>query len=288
MKNFILVGLMLLCANLFPQVGIDTDTPNGASILDIVSTEKGVLIPRLTSTERDSNLADNDINTVPPNGVVNTEITPGLLIFNTTANAFEYWDGVLWKRLNFDAPAGPGVKGAVKIIGQTGANTLPSVSLTHSGNTFGPRAEMKFSDSLIFAPAPTTTWPPNETHPNTTHAIYKYSNVTPPGAINPMGKVWRENNTPGQVHVWRLNVLILTQANNAGSIMAIMKNPISNFEVNAIHQIPAGSGTGNLVTFYFYTIADNESLDYGRGYKILLSAENECTVTFQSLTRISL
>ena len=288
MKNFILVGLMLLCANLFPQVGIDTDTPNGASILDIVSTEKGVLIPRLTSTERDSNLADNDINTVPPNGVVNHDITPGLLIFNTTANAFEYWDGVLWRRLNFDQPAGPGVKGAVKIIGQAGANTLPSVSLIHSGNTFGARKELIFTDSLIFAPPPTTTWPANETHPNTTHAIHKYSNLVPPGGMNPMGRVWRENNVPGQVHVWRLNVLVATGANNAGSIMAILRNPISNFEVNAIHQIPGGSGTGNLVTFYFYTIADDESLNYGRGYKILLSSENDCTVTFKSLTRISL
>lgn len=101
---------MHLCVNLFPQVGIDTDTPNGASILDIVSTEKGVLIPRLTSTERDSNLADNDINTVPPNGVVISNITPGLLVLNTTANGFEYWDGVLWRRLNFNRPgSGQGI-----------------------------------------------------------------------------------------------------------------------------------------------------------------------------------
>ena len=87
------------------------------------------------------------------------------------------------------------------------------------------------------------------------------------------------------MHVWRLNVFVATGANSAGSNMAI---PISNFEINAIHQIPARSGTGNLVNFYFYTIADNESLDYGRGFKIFLSSENDCTVIFKPLTRISL
>lgn len=101
---------MHLCVNLFPQVEINTSSSNGASILDILTTEKGVLFPRLTSTERDSNLADNDIITVLPNGVVISNITPGLLVFNTTANGFEYWDGVLWRRLNFNRPgSGQGI-----------------------------------------------------------------------------------------------------------------------------------------------------------------------------------
>lgn len=288
MKNFILVGLMLLCANLFPQVGIDTDTPNGASILDIVSTEKGVLIPRLTSTERDSNLADNDINTVPPNGVVNTEITPGLLIFNITENAFEFWDGILWRQLFYNTSTAAGNAGAVKIIGQEGPLTLPSISLTHGGNTFGSKKEMEFTEDLIFAPAPTTSWPENEQNPWTSETIYTTSTLIPPGSTTPMGKVWRENPVLGQVHVWRLNVLIGTGPNSSGSLMAVMRNQMSGFEVVDISQIPSGSATGNVLTFYFYTIADDASLDPGRGYKILLASDTDCTVTFMDLTRISL
>ena len=40
MKNSIFFGLMLMCIYSFSQVGIDTETPNDAAILDIVSNEK--------------------------------------------------------------------------------------------------------------------------------------------------------------------------------------------------------------------------------------------------------
>jgi hypothetical protein len=37
---------------IFSQVGIDTTNPNVTSILDISSTNKGILIPRMTVTQR--------------------------------------------------------------------------------------------------------------------------------------------------------------------------------------------------------------------------------------------
>ncbi len=59
---------------IFPQVGIGTTLPDNSAILDIKSTEKGILIPRLTSIEK--------ANIILPE--------KGLLIFNTNTNKFEY------------------------------------------------------------------------------------------------------------------------------------------------------------------------------------------------------
>lgn len=51
-----------------------------SAILTIGSNDKGLLIPRLTTLERDGIL-------IP---------ATGLLIYNTTTNQFEYFDGVVW------------------------------------------------------------------------------------------------------------------------------------------------------------------------------------------------
>ncbi|GAE63131.1 hypothetical protein [Chryseobacterium indologenes] len=72
--------LLFIYGFVYAQVGIDTTTPNGATVLDIVSNQKGILIPRLTDTDRDTYLADNNASTVPPAGVVNANLTAGTLI----------------------------------------------------------------------------------------------------------------------------------------------------------------------------------------------------------------
>lgn len=63
----------------FAQVGIGTTNPDSKSILDIVSSNKGMLIPRMTKTERDL---------IQPNG------QKGLMIFNTTQNCFNFWNTI--------------------------------------------------------------------------------------------------------------------------------------------------------------------------------------------------
>lgn len=56
------------------QVGIGTTNPDASSILDIESTEKGVLVPRLTTAE---------ISAIP-------NPAKGLLVYNTDMNIFEF------------------------------------------------------------------------------------------------------------------------------------------------------------------------------------------------------
>jgi hypothetical protein len=68
------ISLFLLTLSLVSnaQVGIGTSTPNASAILDISSTGKGVLLPRLTTAQI--------------NGIQNPE--PGLLVFNASTKKF--------------------------------------------------------------------------------------------------------------------------------------------------------------------------------------------------------
>ena len=70
LKCFLIQIVLLLPISIYAQVGIGTTTPDASSALDVSSTSKGLLMPRLTTTER------NNIS-LP---------ATGLMIFNTTLN----------------------------------------------------------------------------------------------------------------------------------------------------------------------------------------------------------
>lgn len=73
------------------QIGIQTNSPDASAALDIVSTDKGLLIPRVTLT---SNLSSPSPITSP---------ATGLLVFNTGANqtvGLYFWDGSSWNLFN--------------------------------------------------------------------------------------------------------------------------------------------------------------------------------------------
>ncbi|HCN52102.1 MAG TPA: hypothetical protein DIT10_23975 [Chryseobacterium sp.] len=269
---------IFMCSFIGAQVGINTVSPNGATVLDISSNQKGILIPRLSDSDRDTNLADNDASTVPPAGVVNANLTAGTLIFNTTTNNFQYWDGTLWRQLFVPTSSQAGNDGVVK-VNSGNANVKPSLSLVASGNTYGPRQQVIYATPLIFAASPTTSWPETTVpFPGVTANIY----------IDATGK-WRENEISGQVHVWRLIANVIPGSNSSGSVKATFTNPDSGFEVNSIQLLPSGSsGSGKILTFYFYTIADPASLAPGKGYQLFMEADTGCTVNIDSFTRVSL
>jgi len=86
LKTFLIV--MLLQGSIaYSQIGIQTNTPDPSSALDIVSTTKGLLIPRVTLT---NSLANPSPVTAP---------ATGLMVFNSGANqpvGFYYWNGSAW------------------------------------------------------------------------------------------------------------------------------------------------------------------------------------------------
>lgn len=87
-KNFCFYILIILPLILNAQVGINTLTPNSSSILDIVSNNKGVLIPRV------SLISSTDVTTIQ-----NPETS--LIVYNLNTNAdispgFYYWESNKW------------------------------------------------------------------------------------------------------------------------------------------------------------------------------------------------
>lgn len=66
------------------NVGIGTTTPNASAQLDVTSTTKGMLIPRMTDAEK----------------IAIPSPAQGLLIFNTNSNSFQYYNGVSWVNIS--------------------------------------------------------------------------------------------------------------------------------------------------------------------------------------------
>lgn len=78
------------------QIGINTTSPADGAILDVTSSDKGFLMPRVTLTGSD------DVTTITPSA------TTGLMVYNTTnagsgstkvTSGFYYWSGSVWRRL---------------------------------------------------------------------------------------------------------------------------------------------------------------------------------------------
>ncbi len=93
MKNTIatfIVFILIICNNANGQVAINTigAEANSHSMLDISSDSKGLLIPRLTSVQKDALASNIGIS------------EKGLLIFNNDDSFFYYWDGTLFNKLN--------------------------------------------------------------------------------------------------------------------------------------------------------------------------------------------
>lgn len=63
------------------NVGIGTSSPDNNAVLDITSTSKGVLFPRLSTVQRDA---------------IPAPIPTSLTIFNTTTNCLEFYVGTTW------------------------------------------------------------------------------------------------------------------------------------------------------------------------------------------------
>ncbi len=91
MKNLYLIIIIVLLGvqvNLFAQdggvsIGKGDADADPSAILELVSTNKGLLIPRLTSSER---------------GNIDSPAT-GLLVYDTSLSGFYYWTGSSWKAI---------------------------------------------------------------------------------------------------------------------------------------------------------------------------------------------
>lgn len=123
--TFLLIAICFLLTNsLLGQgnVGVGITNPNPSAILDLTSNDKGILIPRLTSAERNAVVAP----------------AQGLLVFDISDTTFWYFDGIVW--VQAIGPAGPqgptGPAGANGATGPTGPQGIAGV--TGSAGATGP------------------------------------------------------------------------------------------------------------------------------------------------------
>lgn len=101
MKNLIIILIVLSTSSAISQVGIGTTSPDTSSILDINSTNSGILIPRLALT------STSDTATIS-----GTEAT-SLLVYNTATVSdvipgFYFWNGTEWERISSGNSSGSG------------------------------------------------------------------------------------------------------------------------------------------------------------------------------------
>jgi uncharacterized protein (TIGR02145 family) len=132
MKKTVLLMLLIVATIAQAQVGIGTETPNASAILDVSSTTRGLLFPRMTTTQRDAIASPS----------------AGLVIFNTTSNCLNMFTGAIWNEL-----CGTATQGLVATLSctptdngtptaNTAASSVSSVfsytggnNLTHNGQT---------------------------------------------------------------------------------------------------------------------------------------------------------
>ena len=117
MKKILFLLMAINSLTVFGQVGIGTTTPDGSALLDIVSTSKGLLPPRLTTAQR--------------NAIVNP--AKGLIIYNTSLGCLQTNDGTttspLWNCVSGSTVTSPSTNGTAIVTsyggpGCTGSGTI--------------------------------------------------------------------------------------------------------------------------------------------------------------------
>lgn len=108
-KLFI-IGLLCSSSIAYAQVGIGTTSPDASAVLDINSTNKGLLGPRVNLTSATMQLGS-------------TANAAGLLVYNngpTLATGYYVWSGIEWRSLNTSSTVNNTVRAtteSVAIIG---------------------------------------------------------------------------------------------------------------------------------------------------------------------------
>jgi len=126
------------------QTGIGTTTPEASAKLDISSTNKGLLPPRITLTSRTDN------STIPSPAT-------GLLVYNTGSNpnlvaGYYYWNGSSWATIATATGSGVSssyVRGSRTTAQTTGLSTNGLVAFTQVDQSAGQDISLNTSTGQI-------------------------------------------------------------------------------------------------------------------------------------------
>ena len=119
------LSCLAICVTLFcaaQNVGIGTTVPSNNAILDIASTSKGIMLPRLDDT------------------TLVAGPTAGLLIYNKNTSSPNYYDGSKWQNFSpasINNPQDSITYTITSISGGLVIGTFNLTKLTHSGSSSG-------------------------------------------------------------------------------------------------------------------------------------------------------
>jgi len=142
MKYKIVLLVFLMClinAKSKAQIGIGTTTPNESAALDITSTSKGLLIPRLTSIQR----------------ATITNPTAGMVIYCTncgTNGELENYNGSTWVKATRSA-----AEAAVPILTTTAISSITTTTATSGGNIIDEAGSTITAKGLCWTTTPFPT-----------------------------------------------------------------------------------------------------------------------------------
>lgn len=159
---FLLMILLITNFSLSAQVAVTTDgsDADGSAMLDVKSSDKGMLVPRMTAAERD---------------LIGLPAT-GLLVFVTDDNNFYFFDGAAWTQFSGGSDGDWAITGnnmVSQVSGNVGigvANpgakldvngTVKGTSFTGNGNTltFGANSNMQPTLGISYIIATTGIYP---------------------------------------------------------------------------------------------------------------------------------
>jgi len=127
---YIFLVAVLLTASTFAQVGINNETPDASAELDITSTTGGLLMPRMTKTQRDA---------------ISSPAT-GLMVYQTTTpKGFYFYDGTEWSIITT-----PGPQTGIQSTSLITSGTVPS-GKTWKISSFLPSVSLRGQNDFIVA-----------------------------------------------------------------------------------------------------------------------------------------
>ncbi len=115
------------------NTGLGTTSPNTKSLLELKSSSKGFLPPRMTQTQRDTIITSLNSEADP---VAAKTALAGLIIYNQTIKALETWNGVEWVSDGGGIDTTP----VGTVVAWASNNTPPDGWLLLNGQTFSTSA----------------------------------------------------------------------------------------------------------------------------------------------------
>ncbi|GLB52189.1 hypothetical protein NBRC110019_12280 [Neptunitalea chrysea] len=268
-KVFTFVVLFMMFNGALAQVGIGTTNPQG--ILDIVSDDSTLVLPRNEDPDGADNVAGNF-----DDGIINP--VEGMIVYDKTDKVVRFYDGTTWQILNVGGETPVKNEGTVKIESAAGGDPYLNINQNYEVNVYQP---ITYSGNLVFAGSPVTDWPENDTNP-TQSSIYNSNLGT-----------FIENGVLGQVHLWRVEVAYekTGAGSNSETKLTFKMDNNSSVDSYVLEQSTFAFSNTGTVSFLMMTIANSESLPapygVGKGYSFFIKSSAKIKLTVKDVTRVS-